>query len=236
MLTRALIVLLLVLNLGVAAWWWLAPKPAAPAAPVHPQGVPRLQLLSEATRVAPRQAVPAATAPAPAPAAGPAQPPLPASPEPVATVGTQCVRLGPFADAAAAQSAIARLPAGVLASRVHSQAARRGAWNVVMPPQADVAAAQALAQRIDAAGFKDYYVIRNGEGANGIALGRFGSSEAAQRHQASLQAAGFGAQVQGPPGATFWVDADGAASFDPQAAASAIGASQVDPRRCATGA
>ncbi len=240
MLTRALIVLLLVLNLGVAAWWWLAPTPAAEPPPAHPAGVPRLQLLSEAPRRAAATAT-AATADAEAPSATQTSAPETAAPAAeapeVAAVATRCVRLGPFADGAAAEAARTRLPAGVLASRVHSQAGTaRGAWNVLMPPQADAAAAQALAQRIDAAGFKDYYVIRDGGGANGIALGRFGSEPSAQRHQAALQAAGFAAQVQGPAGATFWVDADGAAAFDPQSAARATGATQVVQRQCPAGA
>ena len=57
---RALIVLLVVINLGVAAWWAArAPAPAAPVAEA-PAGVPRLQLLREA----PRRALPPAAAPA----------------------------------------------------------------------------------------------------------------------------------------------------------------------------
>ena len=47
MLTRALIVLLLVLNLGVAAWWWLRPSADAPAAVAIDPHVPRLQLVGE---------------------------------------------------------------------------------------------------------------------------------------------------------------------------------------------
>jgi|SRR5690606_13377613 len=48
MLIRAAIVLLLVLNLGVAAWWLLHDAPPAPVVP-QPTGVPRLQLLDEST-------------------------------------------------------------------------------------------------------------------------------------------------------------------------------------------
>lgn len=229
MLMRALIVLLLVLNAGVAAWWWLAPAPAPAAAPAHPAGVPRLQLVSEA-------AAPArVTSPAPAALAGtaPAAAAAPAAASATAPpTASQCVRLGPFAQVDAAEAARAKLPAGVLAARVQPLGASRGPWNVVMPPQADLAAAQALAQRIEAAGFRDYYVIRDGASANGIALGRFGSADAAQRHQASLQAAGFAALVQGPPGATYWIDADGATTFDAPTAARAVGATQVLPRAC----
>jgi len=230
MLMRALIVLLLVLNAGVAAWWWLSPAAAPVGLPAHPAGVPRLQLVSEVRSEARSDA--GAAEPGTPVATGIASPPAAPAPGVAASVATQCARLGPFADAATAEAARARLPASVLASRVQAQGRTRGAWNVVMPPQVDPAAAQALAQRIDAAGFKDYYVVRDGASANGIALGRFGSADAAQRHQASLQAAGFAAQVQGPAGATFWIDADGGTGFDAQAAARAIGATQGLARDC----
>ena len=71
------------------------------------------------------------------------------------------------------------------------------------------AAAQALAQRIGAAGFDDFLLINQGEQANGIALGRYGSREAAQRRQSALQAKGFQAQIQavGAEGtAQWWLD------------------------------
>src|SRR5690606_30939100 len=51
MLIRAAIVLLLVLNLGVAVWWVLHDAPPAPTVP-QPSGVPRLQLLDESAREA----------------------------------------------------------------------------------------------------------------------------------------------------------------------------------------
>ncbi|KQQ83860.1 sporulation protein [Xanthomonas sp. Leaf131] len=45
MYVRALIVVLIVLNAGVALWWALQPAPAALAAPAQPAGVARLELL-----------------------------------------------------------------------------------------------------------------------------------------------------------------------------------------------
>ncbi|MDQ2702962.1 MAG: hypothetical protein M3Y70_09190 [Pseudomonadota bacterium] len=68
MIIRAAIVLLLVLNLGVAVWWVLHEAP--PAATVQqPAGVPRLQLLPEAN---PAQApAPVARAAMPASCPGP---------------------------------------------------------------------------------------------------------------------------------------------------------------------
>jgi len=64
MLIRSLIVLLVVLNLGVAAWWVLHDTPAQTPV-LQPAGVPRLQLREEATPVrdvptpAPRSQAPA---------------------------------------------------------------------------------------------------------------------------------------------------------------------------------
>lgn len=72
MLLRALIVLLLVLNLGVAAWWWQRESMPATAPAAVASGIAPLRLLSE-TAPRPRtvakpalvQAAPAAAAPAP---------------------------------------------------------------------------------------------------------------------------------------------------------------------------
>lgn len=156
--TRAAIVLLLVLNAGVAAWWLLHPAPA-PAAAIPPASAPRLQLLAEA---APVVAPVAARAPAPAP-----KPPARAVP-------TGCN--GPDAGA--------------------------DGWRVYLPKLPGAEAADAMAARIDAAGFSDYLVMRDGEDANAIALGRYSTRDAAQRRTASLQAAGFPARCARIPAST----------------------------------
>jgi SPOR domain len=208
MLIRALIVLLIALNLGAAAWWLTrtAPPPAAP--PQTPPGAVRLQLLNEAApanaaatpAVPPLEAAPPATEPAPAPVVAPA---LTAAESPP----PQCFSLGPFADAAAANAAIAKLGAQATRVRSREQPGRSASgYNVTLPPAADRAAAQALAQRIGAAGFDDYLIVSSGEQSNGIALGRYRSRDSAERRQAALQAAGFPAQLQpiGEEGAAEW--------------------------------
>ena len=241
---RPIILLLLALNAGVGLWWLLRSGPRPPAPPAQPAGVPRLQLLSERggrappapvraqARVSPSTppaaAAPSADAPVPVPEAE-----APSAAEPPALA---CLRLGPFRDAAAAEAARARLPAtvrGIGTQREPGRAA--GPWNVSLPPQADRAAADALAARIDAAGFKDYYVVSGGEQANAIALGRFGGEEAARRHQAALQAAGFQAQVQGPAetGERVWLQVRAPASLEPAALRAAAGAQRSAP--CASG-
>lgn len=233
MLTRALIVLLLVLNLGVAAWWLLRAPAAVSGPAAHPAGVPRLQLLSEAP-VRSRPADTAVALPSPpadqaevSPAADAAEPGSEPEPE------QRCYALGPFDTAEAAAAAQSALQSWV--ERAQGRDATRpgtGAWTVAIPPQADRAAAQAMADRIAAAGFSDYYVVADGPAANGIALGRFGSEPAASRHQAALSAAGLPAQAQGPPPVTTrWIDVVAkpqTALASLRAAAGGVGAQPVD--------
>jgi hypothetical protein len=82
-------------------------------------------------------------------------------------------------------------------------------YRVLLPAAESREAAQAIAQRIGAAGFDDFLIINNGEEANSIALGRYRSREAALRRQESLRAAGFAAQTlatgrEAPP--QWWLD------------------------------
>lgn len=232
MLIRALIVLLIVLNLGVAAWWISRPEPLPPALPAQPTGVPRLQLLSEtgkAAAVLPQASTSSAMAPfvAPPAAALVAEPATP----------MQCFSIGPFADQAAAKSAAARL--GSQASRSNPREipgkAAQG-YNVVLPPQADREAAQALAQRIGAAGFDDYLVVNSGAQTNGIALGRYRSREGAERRQSALRTAGFDAQLQpiGNEGAAqWWLDVAVAAGVTASELRNGTGALQSRSLDCA---
>lgn len=222
MFARALIVLLLVLNLGVALWWTVrgAPPPAAPAA--QPAGVATLQLLRELP-----------------PGARP-EPRTPAS-----RMGTEtgasaetCLAFGPFDDAAKAEAARARLQPMV--ARLHVRKATVAPardWRVWLPPLVDRAAAQAMAARVAAAGFKDYFIVAGGAEANGIALGLFHSEEAARRHEAALRAAGFADVRAEPVGAAdvkTWIDVAAPASFDPAVARAALGTVGVEPLDCAS--
>jgi sporulation related protein len=233
MLIRALIVLLIVLNLGAAAWWISRPEPLPPAPPAQPAGVARLQLLSESGKNAaahqPQPPAPAASAPVVAVpvSAAVAEPTTPA----------QCFSVGPFTDEAAVKSAAARLGSQVSRSNpreIPGKAAQ--GYNVVLPPQADREAAQALAQRIGAAGFDDYLVVNSGAQTNGIALGRYRSREGAERRQSALRAAGFDAQLQpvGNEGAAqWWLDVAAAAGVTASGLQSGAGAVQSRSLDCA---
>ncbi|TKR29615.1 SPOR domain-containing protein [Luteimonas gilva] len=225
MFARALIVLLIAINLGVAMWWLLRPDVVAPAAAATPPGVPRLQLLSEAKPLAasaPAQAAPVAAAQTPPPPAAP----------------NQCFSLGPFADAAAMRAAETRLRPQVVRLRAREAAAAPArAYSVVLPPFASRELAQAATEKIKAAGFDDYLLINTGDDANGIALGRYGSQDTAQRRQAALRAAGFDAQIR-PVGEAAaagpsWLDIEARADADRARLRQAAGAAQSPALDCA---
>jgi len=213
MLLRALIVLLVVVNLGVAAWWATRAPPPVPAADIQPAGMPRLQLLREAPRPARR-----ATSPAVVPA-----------------VSTQCFRFGPFATPAALRRAHARVLSQVLRADAREEASGiASGWRVYMAPLPSRAAAQAIVDRLTAAGIEDLMLVAEGGEANAIALGRYSSEAGARRRQAALASAGFTAQV-GPLGVDTvgWLHVDAGAGFDPARVARDIGAPSHAPVDCA---
>ena len=203
MLIRALIVLLIVLNLGVAAWWISRPAAQPPALPEQPAGVARLQLLGESGKTSGAKP----PAPVPSPVVAPASTEAAPAPAVAAAAATQCFSIGPFDRQAAATAATARIAAQATRVRPREVPGQQASgYNVLLPPLPDREAAQALAQRIGAAGFEDYLVDNGGEQANGIALGRYRSREAAERRQAALKAAGFDVQLQalGDEGPSRW--------------------------------
>ena len=215
MFARALIVLLLVLNAGVATWWAMR-KPALSPAAEQPHGVARLQLLAEVPTHA------AAQSPASHPAAVPS--------------ASQCFTFGPFADAAAVATARMHLqPLAIsVAPREQIATPARG-WRVQLRPQATPEAAQAMAQRIAAAGFNDLLVVREGPEANAIALGRYRGEEPARRRAAALVAAGFDARAEplGEARTATWLDVAAGPGFDAAVAQVAAAAPQQRTIDCA---
>ena len=215
MLLRALIVLLVVVNLGVAAWWATRAPPPAPGHPASPVGVPRLQLLREAPRlVRPASSPPAAAAPA---------------------ATTQCYRFGPYASPAALRRAYARvLPQVASVEARETAGGTASGWRVYMPPLASRAEAQATVDRLTAAGIDDLMLVPGGAEANAIALGRYSSEAGARRRQAALAAAGFSAQVA-PLGVDTqgWLHVGAGDGFDAARVARDIAASTHAPVDCA---
>jgi cell division septation protein DedD len=215
MLARALLVLLLVLNVGVAAWW-LARSPAPqPPLPSPPEGVARLQLVGEAGRAAP----------APAPAAA----------EPAV-----CLRLGPYADPGDLQSARLHLQSVAIDATVVREAREPASrWRVMLPPPAGEEDAVALAQRIATAGFDDLQVVAQGPEAGAIALGVFTREDAARAHLDALRAAGFEARLYPDGDDAQWLsvalDAAQAQDLDERHLRASLGALRAEPVPCGPG-
>lgn len=250
MLIRALIVVLAILNAGVALWWWRSPPVSDAPVPAMspPDGVPLLQLRAEqpelpapaadpaadtaATAPAPAAAKPAvavaaATEPAPVTAMAPAEPPAPAA---------VCVSLGPFAERALLDQARTRAGAMLLAAQPRELAASGGnaSYRVMLPPAASREAAQATVKRIVAAGISDYFIIGQGELANAVALGQFRNRDGAQRRLDQLQEAGFPAQIVSSEAAAsrWWLDARLAAGSSAAQARQASGSERVQSLDC----
>lgn len=260
MLIRALIVLLLMLNLGVAAWWhWSAPASTTASVEV-PSHVARLQLVRErdaagattksvtgtatgASPSAPATVAKPAPAAAPAPAETEANPTAPSAPDASAATATttpadaaRCYSFGPFDSEdtlVAAQATLKPLTQALLVRRPPPRPGR--GWRVYLPPVANAEEATVAAGRISAAGFRDYFIVREGAEANSVALGRFATETAARRHAEALNAAGFPARAE-PLGANTgaaWVDVRAAAGFDAAGVRTQVGAGQLRPADCA---
>ena len=227
MILRAVIVFLLVLNIGIAAWWIGGGNAApAPVAAPMPAGVPGLHLVGEG-----EAAKPAPPTRAPPPPSTPALEQPTAAAPPVAV--EQCLRFGPFADAAARDAARVALSAAGVAAQPRQTPARSGrGWKVHLPPFASREEAKAMAERIKAAGISDWYLLNEGADANGIALGRYGSEESARRREAELRAKGIAAQAEplGDTTAQSWLEARLPANANRRALAAIAPAKTVDCR------
>lgn len=228
MILRAAIVLLLMLNLGAATWWWLGgdvgasgPVPAGRAT----SGAPRLRLLSEAAPVAALVRPAALQAIAP-----PLSAPTATTESAMQVPSAACLRFGPFADAASRDAARARLSglASTVVARDTAGRASRGWW-VSLPALPSRDEARALGERIKAAGITDWYVMGEGDQANSISLGRYGSEEAARRREADIRAKGFAAQSAplGDRAPQWWLDARVFASVTPTALAAIAPSSSI---------
>ena len=245
---RALLVLLVMLNFGVAIWWLLRPAPSAPADWQQPADVPRLQLPGELPAVSQDQALagaddageagtvnPAPVDPLPDTAPAGDVPAAPAAAATAVSAELRCWSFGPFADAASVAAARSALqPLGAARTRVRDVTRAPRGWRVMMAPQSDRAAADALAGKIRAAGFDDLLVVPSGEDAQAIALGLYGSESSARRRESALRTTGFPAQAQpvGEIAIAHWLDVAAGPAFDAAAAREPAAAAQVQGIDC----
>lgn len=193
MLVRLLFLLLLALNIGVAAWLSFAPQPQARAfAPTDP-GVAELTLLSERDRGSDASAAELASAP-----------------EAAADLRNDtCVSIGPFptqADMRAALNALTPLVPRIQYRDAHTTETR-GFW-VYLPAQPSREKALLLARALSSKGVRDYYVVTAGDQQNTISLGLFHEQANAQKRLNEIAALGFApeliARTEDLP--VYWID------------------------------
>ncbi|MFN7781472.1 MAG: SPOR domain-containing protein [Lysobacterales bacterium] len=199
MLPRVLVLLLLLMNVGVGAWWFLRPEHEPRRfAPTEP-AVPGLELLTELEA---RGAVGEL-----------AEAPQPIAPSPDAV----CERIGPFLTQADLRRAVGALTPVVqrIQFRETRALARRGYW-VYMPAQPTRDAALATARELAAQGLRDYYVVTAGDRQNTISLGLFRELANARQRQADVRAMGFGAELgeRTEEIPQYWVDIAADPRFD----------------------
>lgn len=182
MFARALFVLLLLMNLGVAAWWMLRTPPPAPSLPASEPGIPPLRLLSEIERADPDTPVPELAAPRTTEAD---------------LADLRCLQIGPFLTQADLRRAVNALTPN--AERIQFRETRvlanRGFW-VFLPAQPSREAALAAARELSAKGLRDYYVVTAGERENTISLGLFRDLANAEQRRDQVRAAGLDPELQ----------------------------------------
>ena len=184
MLARALLVSLLLMNLGVAAWWGLRTPPPEPRPPALDPATAPLRLLSE-TEAPDTGLITAAAEAVGQPAPEGAAPPQ------------ACLQIGPFLTQADLRRAMGALTPS--ASRIQFRENRvltnRGFW-VFLPAQGTREAALAAARELSAQGLRDYYVVTAGDQENTISLGLFRDRGNAETRQREVQALGFAPQLE----------------------------------------
>ena len=218
---RALLMFLILANLGVLAWhrWYQQPEGAAPV-PTPPLAGKPLQLASELTPAERKDLAAAAEAAPPAPtvvaavaaAAGGTAPALPAA--------IACASYGPFPSDEAVQQGIARLkPLGIAAtSPLVAGKAKLGYW-VYLPPFGSKREADAAAALLKRRGVKDIYVVTDEANRNAISLGVFSQKSYAEDRRRAMRKLGFRVllteRFRDEP--HYWLDARGLAGALPQA-------------------
>ena len=179
MLLRALIVLLLCMNVGVAVWWASHREPAPVAVPATDKDVPSLVLLSEAERKPVVDAAELAEAPAEL------------SPDAV------CLSIGPFSTPAHLRLAMDLMLPRVerIQFREVPAVALRG-YRVYLPPAASRAEALQTARALSAKGISDYYVVTAGGDQNTVSLGIFRELENATQRREAVAALGYSPVIE----------------------------------------
>ena len=202
MLLRALILLLLCMNLGVTVWWAAHREPPTPVIVANDVGVSSLTLLSESERQ---------------PVADAAE--LSAAPEPLSPESV-CLSLGPFSTPADLRRAMNALTPQVerIQFREVAAVALRG-YRVFLPAAGSRAQALETARALSSHGVSDYYVVTAGDQQNTVSLGIFRELENATTRHDAVAALGYNPTVEArtEQAPQWWIDLAAPADFAWQA-------------------
>jgi hypothetical protein len=224
---RALLLIFVLANLGIFAWyhWYVLPNSAGPqpAPPLAGQPLKLMSELSPAERKAAAsaaQAVPVPATVAAAASVAPASAPA-ATTAAIAAAGAQvCASYGPFPSADASGLALTRLKLlGLTASaRSVPGKAKLGYW-VYLPPFGSRKEADAAAALLKKKGVSDIYVVADEANRNAVSLGVFNQKEGAVQREREIRKLGLHAQMadrfRDEP--HYWLDAKGVEAALPQA-------------------
>lgn len=197
MLSRIVVLVLLVMNLGVGLWWWLRTPPPEPSVVSTEPGVPPLKLLSEL-------ALARVETPDEAESVGP---PKPLS----APEARDCLKLGPWVTQVDLRRAMNVLTPAVnrIQFRETREVIRRG-YRVFLASPGSREQALAAARELSARGLTDYYVVTAGNDQNSISLGLFRDENNANSRLRQVRAQGFDAQMEprNDELPQYWIDID----------------------------
>lgn len=197
---RAFGVWLAVLNLGVAAWWWLHQAPVRAELPMTEVSIPALKLVAEEVG---RQT-----------STGGAE--LQAAAQPLSDFPV-CLRIGPFASPAEVRMGMDRLMphVGEIQYR-EAQATSLDGYRVFLPATPTYQAALENARVLESRGIQEYYIVTSGPQRNTVSLGLFKDLQNAEKRRDEIVALGFNVQLETRTDAApeWWIEARVARGFD----------------------
>ncbi len=194
---RNFLLVLLLINLGILAWYhWLRESDESIPIAASYEGLPTLALADEPN----------------VEEAGPQIFALMTGQELLNASVSECRSIGPFDKAGDADGATRNLR-GLDYSVARHRAPGRvfvGFW-VNVPPAADRAAAEVVADALRADGITDFYIVPSGDDQYAVSLGVFSELARAQRRSQQMSGRGFKIQVNQrfKDGEVIWLDVSG---------------------------
>ena len=186
---RILTLIVLVMNIGIAAWWSVRPaRPPASTPEREEPGVPGLVLLSELEQEGSESMPPAVRPPG---------------------VEASCFEVGPFMTQVDLRRAMSALATSALRIQFReSRAIVRRGYRVFIRSPGSREAALDIARSLSARGLDDYYVVTAGSEQDTISLGVYRDPQRAEARLREITALGFEPEIEprNDEQAQFWID------------------------------